>query len=34
MSTRDDYLGRVQATVWSAAGWVSNDGLGQLVTGT
>jgi hypothetical protein len=29
VSDLDDYLGKVQATVWAAAGWVSNEGLGR-----
>lgn len=27
MSALDDYRGRVQATLWSAAGWVSKEGI-------
>ena len=30
MSSLDDYLGHVQATVWSAAGWVSKEGLERV----
>lgn len=30
MSALDDYLGRVQATVWSAAGWVSKEGIERV----
>jgi hypothetical protein len=30
MSALDDYHGRVQATVWSAAGWVSPEGLERV----
>lgn len=29
MSAFDDYRGRVQATLWSAAGWVSKEGLAE-----
>jgi hypothetical protein len=27
VSALDDYRGRVQATLWSAAGWVSKEGI-------
>ncbi len=30
MSALDDYLGRVQATVWDAAGWVSAEGIARV----
>lgn len=30
MSALDDYLGRVQATVWDAAGWISAEGLARV----
>jgi hypothetical protein len=30
VSSIDDYLGRVQATVWSAAGWVSAEGIQRV----
>lgn len=30
MTAADDYLGRVQAVVWDAAGWVSSEGLGRV----
>ncbi len=30
MSALDDYLGRVQAVVWSATGWVSPEGIERV----
>ena len=30
MSEAEDYLGRVEATAWSAAGWVSKEGLERV----
>jgi len=30
VSAIDDYLGRVLVTVWSAAGWVSKEGLARV----